>query len=222
MSKRIEQIAKFTIGTSAIDIGSDHGYLLINLNTKGFNKLLAIEKNQGPLENCINNLQQEKLGDKIKTLLSDGLQKLPLTEVQKYENIIIAGMGGDLIGAIIKQDIAKFKTSYLILQPNNNEDKLRKILNENNFELIKETIIKENNKYYEIIQAKFCSQKLNTLTAEELIFGQKQNFLTKEFQEKWEEEAKYLQNLINNLEQKNISINPELKLKLKMIEDKRS
>lgn len=222
MDKRLEKISILAEGSSAIDIGSDHGYLLIKLYNKGFKKLLAIEKNEGPLDNCISNLQKEKLENKIEVKLSDGLQNLSKEKIRKYENIIIAGMGGSLIKSIIHQDILKFQKGYLILQPNNAEDKLREFLNKNNFEILVEEIVKENKKYYEIIKVKYQKDNKQVLTKEQLMFGIKQDYNTIHFKSKWEEEEKHLQNLIKELKQKGIKPNEKINNKIKMIQKRRN
>ncbi len=68
--------------------------------------------------------------------------------------ITICGMGGRLIADILDAGKDKLKgVDRLILQPNNREDDLRIWLMENGFEIIAESIMTENGKYYEIMVA---------------------------------------------------------------------
>ncbi len=64
-------------------------------------------------------------------------------------------MGGDLIARILdagKEDNRLETVERLILQPNNGEKKLRQWLFDNNYDIISEEILKENDKIYEIIE----------------------------------------------------------------------
>ncbi len=216
MNLRIQEISKLVKGKSAIDVGADHGYLLIELYKKGFDKLLAVEKNKGPLENCLKTLKKYNLEEKINVLLSDGLKEVE--EYKDYENIIIAGMGGDLIKQIIEQEKEKFKSSYLILQPNNNEYKLRKFLLSEAYEIKKEVIMEENNKIYEIIVAKFVGKVNSNYLEEDFLFGFDKTRDKKLLLKKWDNEYKYLKNLLIDLKDKDID-KSKLEMKLKIIEN---
>ncbi len=221
MKKRLQQIAKNTINKSAIDIGADHGYLLIDLYNKGFDNLLGIEKNKGPYENCQKNLKRHNLSTKINCILSDGLKEVDIDQVSKYENIIIAGMGGDLILSIIKNDLEKFKFANIILQPNNNDYKLRKFLNDNNFLITDEQIILENNKYYEIIVCKYSNKTIEKLLEDELYFGMNHKQKTKEFYQKWKLEEQYLESLLLKLKHNNVEDIKKINNQLKKVKQKR-
>ncbi len=214
MNLRIQEIANLAEGSSVIDIGADHGYLLIELYKKGFNKLLAVEKNKGPLDNCVKTLEKNNLIGDINLVLSDGLKGVE--EPQLYDNIIIAGMGGDLIKSIIEQDVDKFKYSLLILQPNNNEYKLREYLTKHGFDIKKEHILEENNKIYEIIVAKFVGEVKKVYSEEELLFGVDNQRDKKILFKKWDNEYKYLQSLLVELNDKNID-KSKLENKVKII-----
>ncbi len=214
MNLRIKEISNLVKGNSAIDIGADHGYLLIELSKKGFDKLLAVEKNKGPLENCLKTLKKNDLENSINTILSDGLKQVK--DYKDYENIIIAGMGGDLIASIINQDIEKFKNSYLILQPNNNEYKLRKFLVSEGYEIKKEVIMEENNKIYEIIVANYEPKTKHNYSTEDLFFGIDKTRNKELLLKKWNDEYKYLNELLTNLKDKNID-KSKLEKKLKII-----
>ncbi len=216
MNLRIQEISKLVKGKSAIDVGADHGYLLIELYKKGFDKLLAVEKNKGPLENCLKTLKKYNLEEKINVLLSDGLKEVE--EYKDYENIIIAGMGGDLIKQIIEQEKEKFKSSYLILQPNNNEYKLRKFLLSEAYEIKKEVIMEENNKIYEIIVAKFVGKINSNYLEEDFLFGFDKTRDKKLLLKKWDNEYKYLKDLLIDLKDKDID-KSKLEMKLKIIEN---
>lgn len=134
-----------------LDVGCDHGYLLIYLILNDIiKKGYALDINQGPLDNVKTNIEKYQINN-IDCILSDGLDKI---DNQIYDTIVIAGMGGSLIKEILNQDIEKIQNKTLILQPNINSYGLRKFLNENNFEIIEEYLVLENDIIYDVIKAK--------------------------------------------------------------------
>ncbi len=191
-NKRLEVIYNAFDKELVIDVGSDHGYLPLELlkNSRA-KKAIIIEVNAGPLNNAKKNTIKYGLTNSVEMILSDGLNKL---DGKKIENagIIVAGMGGKLITQIINNDIDKFKKAKLFLQPNNNEPELRKFLTNNNFVVIDEVLVKDDGIIYEVIIAEFGTQNL---TKEEVMFGIK---LDKSplFEEKWKEQQIYLEKLI--------------------------
>lgn len=113
---------------------------------------IAGEVVKGPYESALANVSASGFQDKIDVRLANGLAAFePADEVT---TITICGMGGRLIADIL--DAGKDKLTgvdRLILQPNNREDDLRIWLMENGFEIIAESIMTENGKYYEIMVA---------------------------------------------------------------------
>lgn len=141
-------------GAVLIDIGSDHGYLVIDLALRNIiNKGYACDVNEGPLQNAKNNIDNYDLA--IECILSDGFKDV---NVDDYDTITIAGMGGSLIVDILKQH-PNLSDKTLILQPNINSYAVRKFLKENNLRIIEEALVKENDIIYEIIKVKGQSNK---------------------------------------------------------------
>ena len=150
-NKRLLKIATLFNNDTIVDIGSDHALLPIYLlKNKIIKNAYVIEVNKGPMENAVNNLEKNNLTENAKVILSDGLRSV---DKFKEDNvgIVIAGMGGNLIRDIIKNDIDKFKGNTLYLQPNNNEENLRVFLNENNFKIQKELLVKDDKIIYSIL-----------------------------------------------------------------------
>ncbi|WP_326908989.1 tRNA (adenine(22)-N(1))-methyltransferase [Sedimentibacter sp. MB31-C6] len=137
---------------TAADIGTDHGYIaemLLHDNTA--KKVIASDINKGPLNRAIKYLTSKNLNCYCDFRLGSGLKVLNKEEA---EAIIIAGMGGELISNILEEskDISS-STYQLILQPMTAVDKLRRYLYNNNFKIIDEDIVKEQQHYYFIIKA---------------------------------------------------------------------
>ena len=98
-------------------------------------------------------MKKYHLLDNIELRLSDGLEKIKKEEV---DDIIIAGMGGEIIVDILSRaDWIKDKTKRLILQPMSMEEKVRKFLYNEKFKIIGEKITISENKIYNIICAEF-------------------------------------------------------------------
>ncbi len=138
LDERLALCASFVRKKSHIaDIGSDHAYLPVYLAKKGYiSSALACDIRHGPLENARKNIEKNHLSHIIKTLLSDGLDQVPK---EQTDDIIIAGMGGELIVKIISRcEWLKNENKHLILQPMTKANVLRKFLCENGFCIIDE------------------------------------------------------------------------------------
>lgn len=128
----------------AADIGTDHGYLICRLLKD--NKIshgFACDVNEGPLKNAKKTAQENNVQN-ISFVLCDGLIGVP---EDKVDDVIIAGMGGELISKILS-DCAWVKNKHLILQPMTKESALRRYLYENGFFIEKETAVKDKNHHY--------------------------------------------------------------------------
>jgi tRNA (adenine22-N1)-methyltransferase len=155
ISHRLESIARLVDSVeSIIDVGTDHGYLPIYLINKGIvKKVIASDINKGPVEKAKQNIIKEKLQDKIQCRLGGGLTTVKHCEVNAT---VIAGMGGNLIKDILEESLDLIKTmEYLILQPVQNPEVLRKYLYENKYVILDEELCYDEGKYYEIIKAKY-------------------------------------------------------------------
>lgn len=154
LSKRLESIANFVPSNSIVaDIGTDHGYIPAYLIENNISKkVIGTDISKGSLEKIINFISELKLEDKIDTRLGDGLETVKPYEV---DTVIIAGMGGLLIRDILEKDKSVSNSIVnFILQPMVASRELREYLLDNNYEITGEDLVKEDNKYYEIIFAK--------------------------------------------------------------------
>ena len=151
ISKRLETISNYVNDNSNIvDIGCDHGLLDIYLIQNKTNiNIIASEINENSLNNAKNNIKKYKLNNKIKTILSDGLDNINTNNI---DTIIIAGMGAHTIVGILHKNIKKIKNiKQLIIQSNNDIDFLRKKIIELGYYIKDEKLIKEKNQIYTII-----------------------------------------------------------------------
>ncbi|MGH4125835.1 MAG: tRNA (adenine(22)-N(1))-methyltransferase [Clostridium sp.] len=139
---------------SAIDVGTDHGYVPIYLVENGVVKsAIASDINRGPVEKAKNNVRLSNLPAQISCRQGSGLSTVNIGEAQIA---IIAGMGGNLIRDILEADLDVVKQfKYMILQPVQNAEVLREYLYIKGYNIIDEEICNDDGKFYEIIKVKY-------------------------------------------------------------------
>lgn len=157
-------------GVRIADVGCDHAYITTEALQQGKAVFaVASDVRPGPLSKARDNITAAGLSDRVRLLLTDGLDG-----VEQYapDDIIIAGMGGELIAAIIERaPFVKNKNIRLILQPMTSQDKLRSYLSENGFEIIKELLPVERSHIYQVITARHTGTPY-ALSPAELAVGQ--------------------------------------------------
>ncbi len=155
------------------DVGTDHAYLPIALVVMGkAQKAVASDINEGPYLRALMNINANGLGKKITALHTAGLDG-----IEKYAptDILICGMGGELIASIIADaPWTKDKSIRLVLQPMTHPEILRAFLLDNGFDIKAERIVKEDNgKIYQLLAAEYRggTEVINDYTESELLFG---------------------------------------------------
>lgn len=154
LSERLKTIAGFIPHNSIVgDIGTDHGYLPVYLiENRISKKVIATDISSNSLKKIQQFVDLKGLNDSIDIRLGDGLNVIKPFEI---DTVVIAGMGGLLIRDILNfnKDITDTITHF-ILQPNIATRELREYLYNNNFFITDEKLVKESNKFYEIIYAR--------------------------------------------------------------------
>lgn len=218
ISKRLELVASFVPqGAILLDVGSDHAYLPIELVERGqIEAAIAGEVVEGPYQSAVKNVESHGLKEKIQVRLANGLAAFE--EADQVSVITIAGMGGRLIATILQEGLEKLaNVERLILQPNNREDDLRIWLQDNDFQIVAESILEEAGKFYEILVVEAGQMKLS---ASDVRFGP---FLSKEvspvFIQKWQKEATKLEFALNQIPEKNLEERQVLADKIQAIKE---
>ena len=159
LDKRLSVIASlFTPGGRGIDVGTDHGYLPVALVQSGAAlSMLATDVRPGPLDSARRCVRENGLEGQIETRLADGLDGLPLAGIT---DIIIAGMGGQLIAEILSRRVSELDGINLLLQPMTQAPYLRQWLCENGFAIRQERCAVAAGKAYAVIQAAFTGEKI--------------------------------------------------------------
>lgn len=149
LTPRLETIYHHVSADKIADIGTDHAYIPIELVLSGkIHRAIATDIKAGPLSIAASNIKKYGLSDQIELRLGSGLVPVHTGEVQE---IIIAGMGGEVIKQILAASRNTAKSATLILQPMNAQYALRKWLQENGYTIIQEDLAAEGYKIYNIL-----------------------------------------------------------------------
>lgn len=145
ISKRLKAITSYVAkDDKVVDVGCDHGLLSIYLIENNLvSKVIASDVNENALKNAISNIEKRNLH--IKTVLSDGIEKIDLKDIN---TLIISGMGTSTILHILHDNKKLKKINKLIIQANNDHYILRENLNEKGYYLKEESYTYDKNKWY--------------------------------------------------------------------------
>lgn len=155
LSPRLMTAASFVYkGARVCDIGADHGYLAVYLIQSGIaQSVTAADIRKEPLQRGIENAKCHGADKSIEFVLSDGLDML---DVDRFDTVIICGMGGDAIAEIISRAVSLRNEKYsLILQPMSSADNLRRFLFENGFTITDETLVSDTGRLYSVMRAEY-------------------------------------------------------------------
>ncbi len=154
-SLRLEAVSSFVKENSKVlDVGTDHAYLPIILSKMGkCQSIIASDVSENALSYGKNNLKKYHITN-VKLILSNGLKNIN----DEYDTLTICGMGTKTIIDILKSG---YLPNNIILSSNNDLYTLRNYLNKINYKIIKELIVYENGKYYDIISYEKGKEKLS-------------------------------------------------------------
>lgn len=201
LSHRLTRVAQLVPkGAVVADIGSDHAYLPCYLVLNGVvEKAIAGEVVKGPFESAQKQVQQEQLTEKIEVRLASGLDAI--SPEDGITAVTIAGMGGPLICSILKHGSEKLAgVERLILQPNVHAKAIRDWAVSNDWDIVEEEILKENEKIYEIVVLEKAQSPVSW-SAQQLLMGPELiKHKTAIFQEKWMRESAQWKNIVASME----------------------
>lgn len=132
-------------GKIAADVGCDHAQLACRLASNKSASVIASDVRQGPLDAAQRTVAQSGVHN-VKLLLSDGLD-----EVDFADDVIICGMGGELIADIAERCRFKNEDTRFILQPMTKAEVMRKRLYAAGFDLLEERTAIDSGKTYSVM-----------------------------------------------------------------------
>lgn len=178
LSKRLQKVVDMMPPMRTIcDIGCDHGYVSIALlQEKKADHMIAMDVNQGPLDQAKHNAMVYGTTEQMEFRLSDGLEKVSAGEADAF---LCAGMGGRLIVRIMtegKNVMEQMKGA--VLQPQSELSLVRAYIYEHGWHIVQEDIVFEADErtpakgiYYPIMYIEPGTEQMPTEA--ELLFGPK-------------------------------------------------
>lgn len=171
LDKRLKVAASYVRkNKNCVDVGTDHAYLPVYLYKNNITEnIIACDINDKPLDAARKTIASKKLTGKIDVIKSNGLENI---ECEKAQDIIICGMGGELImNIILSSKYTKDKDKRFILQPMTNISYLRKELYKNGYEILSETPIIDKNHIYTVMHVQY-TDKIEDISTLFSIVGQ--------------------------------------------------
>lgn len=136
-------------GKTAADVGCDHAQLACYLARNKSRLVIASDVRDGPLEAARKTVAEQGVTN-VKVVKSDGLR-----EIDFADDVIICGMGGELIAEIIGGCRFLSDDTRFILQPMTKANYLRCWLCENGFEIIEERAAYDDFRIYAVMYVKY-------------------------------------------------------------------
>ncbi|HOD92586.1 MAG TPA: class I SAM-dependent methyltransferase [Clostridia bacterium] len=172
LSNRLLMVARLVKPCESIyDIGTDHCYLPIYMIQKGIIKrAVATDVKKGPVQIALRNINIFGLDTYIDVFVSDGI-----SHVGQDSNIIISGMGADVIIEILTEGIHYAKNAnQIIIQCQSKTERLRSFLWDNGFYIEEEALCKEKDKVYNAFRVSYCGVKqiyteIETIASKKLV-----------------------------------------------------
>ena len=163
LDNRLRLCASFVRnGARVADIGTDHAYLPVWLCKNGIAaQAIAADINPKPLEHGKNTIEKYNAAGQVTICLSNGLEKIIPNSV---DDIVIAGMGGELIVNIL-QNAAWIKDEkyHFILQPMTKAETLREYLYSNGFVIKDEQAVMAEGKLYSVMSVFYTNKEYNDI-----------------------------------------------------------
>lgn len=155
LDERLQTVALLVReGAVVADVGSDHGYLVCHLvASRKCPRAFATDINESPLKRTRVNIRAEGLGPRIETVLCDGLSEIPPEAVT---DVVIAGMGGDLIADILLAwQGARDTEKHFVLQPMTKPEHLRARLLCEGFAILEEVPVLSGGHVYVVLSVRY-------------------------------------------------------------------
>lgn len=145
-------------GSRLADIGTDHARLPVRLVADGVCPCaIASDIRKGPAEAARRTIREAGLTDKIQVRLGDGLSPLRPDET---EDIVIAGMGGETIIAILEAaSWTKDARLRFILQPMTRAALLHRWLLAGGFAIETERAVADGPHFYPVVRVVFTGEQ---------------------------------------------------------------
>lgn len=154
LDRRLKAVAELVrIDRRIADIGTDHAFVPCFLYQQGAREIFATDISEGPLASA--KATAEFYGiDGIKLIRCDGLDGVP-----PVDDVIIAGMGGEMIADIISRCRFLSGDIHFILQPMTKDNLLRIAVYRLGLEIVTEKTAAVSGKVYTVMLCRYSGEK---------------------------------------------------------------
>lgn len=142
-------------GVTVCDVGTDHALLACHLAMNGAREVIASDINDGPLEAARDTVIRTGVTN-VRVLRSDGLKSIDYAD-----DVIICGMGGELIADIIAGCRFLSDATRFILQPMTKAEVLRRRLYKDGFTIEEERTAYDGKRAYVVMLVRYTGECRN-------------------------------------------------------------
>lgn len=132
-------------GVTVCDVGTDHALLACYLAQTGAKRVIASDVREGPLDAARRTIAEQGVTN-VEAVLSDGLDRIDFAD-----DVVICGMGGELIMRIISGCRFLSGDTRFILQPMTKAEVLRRELYRSGFEIMEERAAADGERFYSVM-----------------------------------------------------------------------
>ncbi len=127
------------------DIGTDHAFLPCHLLRTGTcQHMIAADVSENALSRARENLTRQRLIDRAEVVLADGLDAV----TRKCGCISIMGMGGELMGRILRRGQDKLQGAVLVLGAHTELHLVREAIRDVGYHIVQERLCKAAGRFY--------------------------------------------------------------------------
>ena len=164
-------------GSRLADVGCDHGYVPVSLVLSGrIKSAVACDINEAPLASCKRLVWEYNLDEKIECVLSDGLQNV---QGEKIDDILLAGMGGELIADILAV-CPYVREKHIIINAMTHPEIARRWIYDNGFAILNDVVVPDGKHHYSVLDAVYNGEK-KAYTEVDCFLGKINDFSDREY-----------------------------------------
>ena len=142
------------------DIGTDHAYLPCHLlRTNTCRHMIAADVSEKALARARENLTRQRLIDRADVVLADGLDAVN----RKCGCISVMGMGGELMGGILRKGQDRLQGAVLVLGAHTELNLVREAIRDVGYHIVQERLCKAAGRFYVFWRAEAGLEDLSSM-----------------------------------------------------------
>lgn len=142
------------------DIGTDHAYLPCHLlRTNTCRHMIAADVSEKALARARENLARQRLIDRAEVVLADGLDAVN----RKCGCISVMGMGGELMGRILRKGQDRLQGAVLVLGAHTELNLVREAIRNVGYHIVQERLCKAAGRFYVFWRAEAGLEDLSSM-----------------------------------------------------------